>query len=133
MAGQLENRYGRQFYVIFKQMHVFHWWNWFTGKKYAHVVLVTELQGGGSIMIDPALGGTFIIEYKEPAYTVAHAYGDEGAEIVPYFAKGDTMVYPEYKYLRTCVSVAKDILGIKGGFIVTPKQLLRRLKKWQGQ
>ena len=121
-------QYARDYYVAFRKSDKFSWWNLFIGKELGHCLAFTPLVSGSWIMIDTTLGGIFIVEYltKEHIFNDITSKFDYIVEIRTDYGK---LFSPRYKGLITCVSVIKNLLGIKKWWIISPKQLLRELEK----
>lgn len=122
------NNYERTYYVCFRKADKWSWWHIFTGKKYAHCASFTPLVAGNWLFIDPTSGGIFIIEYL----SYQHIINDLTRQfqvMLEIKTNYDKLYTPRAKGILTCVSVIKNMLGIKKWWIVTPKQLMKELYK----
>jgi len=121
--------YQRTFIIVFKQCAVTRWWMHFIDKRFSHCFLITGTAGGGSIIIDPSEGGMAIYECLESADVVAGKAKQKGCYAAAYTVRVNDMSRPHVKFLRTCVGICKDFLGIDKWWIVTPKQLYEEVKQ----
>jgi hypothetical protein len=121
--------YQRSFYIIFTKLDQWRWWNVFTGKQKAHVILITPCDSKSSMMISPSEGGIEVNYYKESAGNLACDASCKGSAIVHRYVHEYEMIVPRVKFFRTCVGIAKDFLGVNKWWIITPGQLYKELTR----
>ena len=122
-------KYKRDFFVCFRRSRKDHWWQIFTGKKRSHIFLITPCEKNSCVMIDPSEGGLGIYAYPHSAIDVAKNSIGNGCEVVQYRVEEEDMTGAYPKLFRTCVTIAKDLLGIRKWWIVTPGQLFNELRR----
>jgi len=122
--GSLKFRYDYDYLVCFqyKDNETLH------GKLFGHVLLYRNVNGTSSIKINPTINGTLIIPYTANVnifyksllrdyncyiYTVKH---EDVQKINVMFG------------VATCVSIVKNMLGIRAWWIITPRQLERYIQ-----
>lgn len=120
--------YRREFFVCFRNAMKDAWWQLFTGKKRSHIFLITPCEDNSCVMIDPSEGGTGIYSFPLSAKSMAVHVEMNGCEVVPYIVEHKDMTRSYPKLFRTCVTQAKDFLGIRKWWIWTPGQLFNELK-----
>jgi len=99
----------------------------FIDKRFSHCFLITGLAGGGSIIIDPSEGGMAVYECSESADVAAGKAIQKGCYAAVYTVRDHEMRNSRVKFLRTCVGICKDFLGIAKWWIITPKQLYKEV------
>jgi hypothetical protein len=78
-------------------------------------------------MINSSEGGMGLYHYPVPALDLAEDVKKLGAEVVLYWAREENLKSPYVKGFMTCVTVAKDFLGIKKFWVLTPGQLFNEV------
>jgi len=121
-------KYKRDFYVCFREAKGNYWWKIFTGKKRSHIFLITPCSNGSCAIIETSSGGTVIHTIDVPALDMANEAFKKGCDVLKYSVEKEDMDKPYFKLFRTCVTSAKDFLGIREFFIITPGQLFNELK-----
>jgi hypothetical protein len=119
--------YKRDFYVCFREAKGNYWWKIFTGKKRSHIFLITACEINSCVKIECSNGGMGVYAYSRSADDMARHELSDGCEVIQYLVEEKDMVTPYPKLLRNCVSVAKDLLGIRAWWIITPDQLFKEL------
>lgn len=121
----------RTYYVVFdtyRGARMF--WHWFTGKEYAHCYLLTELEGGTLLRINPNCAECFIDEwFCDIDY--AMDYLKDTTSILRYVCKYNSLKLYIPRGIVSCVSVTKYILGLRGVGLnaFTPRGLHKQLLK----
>ena len=119
-------KYERKFIVCFTQASVKRWWLMFC-KRFSHVHLYTKI-GGIWCEISATIGGMYIREIKLSEIELKAKIIFDKGEYIDYTVYAGDIDKPRAKGIKTCVSVTKDLLGIKDKFIITPDQLYRRIR-----
>ena len=121
-------KYKRDFYVCFREAKGNYWWKIFTGKKRSHIFLITPCNNESCCIIESTSGGTSIHTVDASAFEMAEEARDKGCDVIHYTVEKNDMDKPYFKLFRNCVTTAKDFLGIREFFIITPGQLFNELK-----
>ena len=121
----LHNRYDYDFLVCFKGRKQC---KNLLGKMFGHVFLFRNVSAINSIRIEPTLYGTLIVPYAANVKQFAKSLAEE------YNTYVYTVVHEDYEKLNfmlgcSCVSIVKNILGIRKWWIWTPKQLEKYINK----
>ena len=114
----------KRYYLIFKRIGKWRWWNIFTGKQFAHVFLITELGARTTAVFDTSKGTVKIWKVNRNAEKMVLDYYRHG------FIVGTYLVKEQDKGLQafiSCVGFCKYILGINKWWILTPKQLYKEV------
>lgn len=117
--------YRRKVWVAFWPNNKKGWfWRWVG--PFGHVSLFIEDSAGKLIHINQTSGGLFfeLIPFSAETY-LRHA---KGMVVLEWEANGLEVANKRKKGIITCVSVAKSALGINDFWILTPKQLYRRIR-----
>jgi len=120
--------YKRDFYVCFREARGNYWWKIFTGKKRSHIFLITPCETNSCVIIEMTSGGAGVHAFAVPAATMAREAIEKGCDVVHRSVDNPKMTNAYPKFFRTCVTLAKDFLGIRKFWIVTPGQLFDYLK-----
>lgn len=108
----------------------------FTSKGFRHCFALKEIHSGQLLFMEPARERLVVVAAGGWAYEWLKAFSDSGARIV--VVERTFPLYPVISHetpkvgpLLTCAAVIAYELGIEG-WVVTPKQLYRRLLRDHG-
>ena len=119
----------RDYYIIFdRRRGDWMFWHLFTGKKYAHVYLLTESDYKSVIALTPTPSECIITEWHVKIDEAVQHLCDDGVTVLKYTPKYNSLKRYKPYGIISCVSFVKYILGI-GGFTFTPARLYRQLIK----
>ena len=124
--------YKKTIYLCFRRVEAFRWWQIFTGKKRQHIFIIFSCNKNNSVIIDVVEGGIALYHHNESARKVANTAKKNGSDVIKCISRGEGFDRQKLKIMRTCVSIAKDILGIRCWWIQTPEQLYLYLKNKEG-
>jgi len=120
----------RTYYVIFDTYRgARRFWNWFTGKEYAHVYLLTELYGGVVLRINPLCSECSIDEWFCDIQYALDYLKPEVTSILRYTCKYNSLKLYIPRGIISCVSVTKYFLGLRGFNSFLPRSLHKQLLK----
>lgn len=108
----------------------FYWWQVITGRKWAHVWLF-GLTDCGYLIIN-ARGNHMYVEHfmsdlPPHEFLSAATMGQEIMGVVDVEKAKTLPITNTFYIMYSCVSVVKDVLGIRKWWIVTPRQLYNHL------
>lgn len=104
------------------------WFSWFTSPGFRHIMVLTEARLG-TITINPLAQGIFTQWAPFAPEACAIACARRGWTVLAV----NSMTTDDFRFrgvlqLRTCVAVAKALLGVNDWRIITPRQLYDFLK-----
>lgn len=95
------------------------------GKLFGHVILWRNITAISCVRIEPTLEGLLVVPYNANVNDFMESLGKD---FKTYIWRTKIEDFTQKRYFLepfTCVSVAKQLLGIKKWWIMTPKQLER--------
>ena len=109
------------YYLGFGDSDIPHFWDVFTRKGFRHC-FAFNWDGYNWILVDP-LGQSLNVEVLPYGSedNVPHIFKQAGYTIIRYKQKDNTKFI--FRGMLTCVTVCKQVLGIKAAWVVTPWQL----------
>lgn len=118
----------RTWFVVFDPERERRWW-WdhvFTAPRYRHVgAVAAEL--GGTLVLDPCMDVMRLSWSPRPVRDVVADVLARGAWVLR--AEVTAGERPRRHLLFTCVEAVKAAMGLDWPFVVTPRQLARRLRR----
>lgn len=118
----------RTYYIVFdtyRGARMF--WHWFTGKEYAHVYLLTELEGGTLLRINSNCSECLIDEWFCDINYAIDYLSPEVTSILRYSCKYNSLKVYIPRGIISCVSVTKYFLGLRGFSSFFPRGLHKQL------
>ncbi len=120
------SEYKRVVYVVFHTVTKSRWWNWLLHKNINHCYFIIHIRDNVCLMINQTEGGMEMNVYGCSAYDLIESAAKNGAiDILSHVCKGSDLGNPKMKFLRTCVGLCKDAMGISAFRVFTPYQLYK--------
>lgn len=113
-------RYRRAYYVCFRKADNRGWWSWISDE---HIYLITACTKQSCVMIDPSRGGLGVWGYDMPARELVGHHVKMCNDIYRVLVTEHEVTREQWKLGRSCVDIAKELLGIDKWWVVTPQQL----------
>lgn len=120
----MSEKYARIYYVCFRPAKRVAWWRLFTDE---HIFLITACTKDSCVIIEPSNGGLGIWGHNIPARELAIKIAPDCNTIIKTLVTEREMVRPQLKLGRSCVDIAKELLGVDKWWIFTPQQLKEEL------
>ena len=98
------------------------------GKIFGHVFIMRNVSGINSIKINPTINGTLIVPFSCNINSIYNELSQEYSVYV-YTVKHEDIMKMNIMFGCTCVSIVKNLLGIRAWWIQTPRQLERYISR----
>lgn len=118
--GTLQYRYDYDWCVCFRPRKDCE--NWL-GKIFGHVLLYRNISAINCVRIEPTLYGTLIVPYTCNVNSIAKSLNEDYSTFIWHTKQEDMSRINFICGIGTCVSIVKNLLGIRAWCVITPRQL----------